>query len=309
MKRSLVELVAGSVGVMVVLLSPAASSAAVSCSYSGADHLLTVVSTNVSIAQVNRSGDAIVVSDLLKPPIGCAGGSPSISNTDRVLLRPTNGGSGTDVNLTGGPFAPGATLEPDGSSEIEFDFVGDGIVDVNGTPGADVLTWGPNDGLNLNFGFNGDHDVDVTPSPSKDGFIEANGAGGPDLIQAQVDSSGAGIVSDGGPGNDTLIAPPAGGILYAGRGRDKVIGGGFDLISGGRGKDLIRAGQGVDEIDAVDGAKDRIFCGSGRDNVTADRVDKLHGCEHVFRAGNGRKSSSAAPAVSVREAWGSASIP
>ena len=209
----------------------------------------------------------------------------------------------TDINLFGGPFVPGATLESDGSSEIEFDFADDGEVVVHGTAGADFFAWGPADGLNLNPGFNGDQDVDVTPSPFKDGFVVATGGAGNDLINAQPDYTGFGIFSQGGPGNDTLIAPRAGGIEEGGGGRDTIIGGGFDLITGGRGKDTIRAGRGPDEIDVADRTKDRVSCGSGRDSVKADRADKLKGCERIVRVGKGRAAAIAVVAAATREEY------
>lgn len=288
---------------MVMLLSPTASGAAVSCTYSPGDHLLTVT-TPRGFAQITRSGDTITVGDFLKPPIGCAGGTPTVTNTDRVFLRHTSElDSATDIYLSGGPFAPGATAEPDSSSEIEFDFADDGEVEVHGTAGPDLFAWGPADGLNLNFDLNGDRDVDVIPSPFKDGFIVASGGPGDDVITSQPDYTGFGVFSEGGPGNDSLIAPREGGILEGGSGKDTIVGGGFDMISGGPGKDVIRAGKGGDEIDATDGTKDRVSCGKGRDSVKADRVDRLHGCEHVVRAGKRHKSRSATVAAATREEY------
>ena len=43
------------------------------------------------------------------------------------------------------------------------------------------------------------------------------------------------------------------------------------------------AGRGNDRIFARDGRKDRISCGSGRDRVSADKIDVLTGCERVTR--------------------------
>lgn len=292
MKTSILGPIGALVGLL-VLLFPALSGAAVSCSYSTVDHSLTVNSSK-AFGQVTRSGDAIVISDFLKPPVMCSGGTPTVLNTDHVLLHHGSEFDATDIYLSGGPFSPGVTPEPEGSSEIEFDFADDAEVDVHGTAGPDVFAWGPSDGLNLNFGVNRDQDVDVIPSPFSEGFIVANGGAGSDQILAQSDFSGFGVFSEGGSGNDTLVAPRQGGILEGGGGRDTIVGGGLDDISGGRGKDLIRAGKGADEIGAVDGTKDRISCGGGRDTVAADRVDKLRGCERVRRAGKGRSAAARA---------------
>jgi RTX calcium-binding nonapeptide repeat (4 copies) len=295
MRKSLLGPVSAVVG-LAMLFAPASSGAAVSCSYSAPDHLLTVT-TMKGFGQITRTGDSIAVADFLSAPVGCGGGVPTVSNTDRVFLRHAGEFDSTDLNLSGGPFSPGATLEPDGSSEVEFEFADDGEVEVHGTAGADMFAWGPGDGLNLNFAVNGDQDVDVSPSPFKDGFIVADGGQGNDQILSQPDFTGFGVFSQGGPGNDTLIAPREGGILEGGSGRDTIVGGGLDLISGGPGKDVVRAGNGPDQIGVVDGTKDRVSCGGGHDLVKADRADKLHGCEHIVRAGKGHRSSASAAAA------------
>jgi hypothetical protein len=40
-------------------------------------------------------------------------------------------------------------------------------------------------------------------------------------------------------------------------------------------------GPGNDTISAADGKKDSVNCGPGNDHATADKKDKLRGCEHV----------------------------
>jgi hypothetical protein len=42
-------------------------------------------------------------------------------------------------------------------------------------------------------------------------------------------------------------------------------------------------GAGNDVISARDGSRDVIDCGAGLDRVTADRRDRLRGCERVSR--------------------------
>jgi hypothetical protein len=59
--------------------------------------------------------------------------------------------------------------------------------------------------------------------------------------------------------------------------------GGNDYIDGKGGKDVLIGGAGNDRILAADGIAETVNCGPGRDRVTADRSDKLTGCERVTR--------------------------
>jgi hypothetical protein len=52
-------------------------------------------------------------------------------------------------------------------------------------------------------------------------------------------------------------------------------------VSGGPGEDSIATGRGNDRVEALDGRRDRVRCGGGRnDTVTADSFDIVSGCEH-----------------------------
>ena len=58
---------------------------------------------------------------------------------------------------------------------------------------------------------------------------------------------------------------------------------GNDWLSGGPGRDVLLGGAGNDAFDAVDGARDVVRCGSGYDQVTADRLDVVsRDCESVI---------------------------
>jgi Ca2+-binding RTX toxin-like protein len=98
----------------------------------------------------------------------------------------------------------------------------------------------------------------------------------------------------GGSGNDNLSGGSGDDILTGALGSDRVSGGsgddrltgssGNDEISGGSGRDVFSASSGNDTISARDGTRDRIDCGSGRDRVSADRLDKVaSNCERVSR--------------------------
>jgi hypothetical protein len=264
-----------SLAAIVTLLLPASSFAAVSCSYSRTDRLLKVTAAD-AFAGVTRAGDAITVDNGFAD-VSCAGGSPTVFNTD--LLQITNAGQRSDrIDLSGGPFGPGATPELGGTSEIEFDYVDPTSIDIHGSPVADRLTLGPASGINLN----GDGDVDVSGRFTS---IVLEGRAGDDLIGPQSDYSGIGAhtILAGGGGSDTLIASREGGVVHGGARRDEIIGdAGRDNITGGQGSDLIRARGGRDVIRAIDGTKDRIVCGGGFDSVKVDTVDKLKGCERLI---------------------------
>jgi uncharacterized repeat protein (TIGR01451 family) len=88
----------------------------------------------------------------------------------------------------------------------------------------------------------------------------------------------------GGNGRDRLIGGAGNDRLRGGLMRDVLVGGdGDDQLLPGTGRDLVRAGFGNDVINARDGSRDVIECGPGDDSVTADRSDRLRGCEHVAR--------------------------
>jgi Ca2+-binding RTX toxin-like protein len=290
----------GLASVVVGLLSPATASAALQCSYSAHDHVLAVTDNGIGTGEIVRSGSQIVLRESpFDGPPRCDGAppeGPTVFNTDQVHFT-LERFSGIYIEMSGGPFAPGAIDEGDGSSEIEFQAqVRGGILNVVGRSERDVITWGTDGGLNLNPGLNGDVDSDVAIS-GQFSILVAEAAGGPDLVAPQAGFVGfPGVFSEGGRGNDILRSATYGGILDGGRGRDTLLGGkGTDYIIGGGGRDRIRAGKKSDLIGAVDGRAETVFCGGGRDKGKADRVDKLRGCEQVRRVDRRRASSSSTP--------------
>ena len=100
-------------------------------------------------------------------------------------------------------------------------------------------------------------------------------------------------VLDGDGGNDTLSGGDGRDRLFGGAGNDRVLGGakgdelhgdtGNDQLFAGNGRDRVWGGAGNDVISARDGSRDVIDCGAGLDRVTADRRDRLRGCERVTR--------------------------
>jgi RTX calcium-binding nonapeptide repeat (4 copies) len=298
---------------LAVCCTPAAV-ARTRCDYSGPpDNVLTVTADRGALTEVARRGQRIIAREFLELPVRCRGDMPTVLNTDTIEIKLRTDEDSVDVLLAGGSFAPGATPEPEGASEIEIDiewqsrfaFLGT----VQGTRRADEFHWGPGldrqPGLNLNPLEAGDADVDVTAHGGFDPLLTVEGGGGDDTI---IPAPGPkfpnlGVFTEGGPGDDRLAGFPNSGailvgdegndVLTGGRGMDDLRGlsgrdrldgrGGADLIDGGRGRDLIFGGPGRDRILARDSWRDKLRCGAGRDRVRPDRRDRLRGCEVVVR--------------------------
>jgi hypothetical protein len=71
--------------------------------------------------------------------------------------------------------------------------------------------------------------------------------------------------------------------LIGGAGPDRIEGGyGKDTLVGGPGPDVLLGGAGNDRLQSRDGHPDTVWCGGGRDMVTADRRDAVaRECEQV----------------------------
>ncbi len=95
----------------------------------------------------------------------------------------------------------------------------------------------------------------------------------------------SGFTERGTRRNDRLKGTAGGDRLRGGKGNDRISGkAGDDCLSGGRGRDRVSGGNGDDSVNVRDGERDRVNCGKGKgDRVTADRKDKLRGCEKKHR--------------------------
>jgi Ca2+-binding RTX toxin-like protein len=79
----------------------------------------------------------------------------------------------------------------------------------------------------------------------------------------------------GGRGNDVLIDNGGSDLLVGGGGNDTIWAMG-DKSATNPGEDTIKGGKGNDLINSVDGHKDTIDCGGGKDDVTFDQnLDKV----------------------------------
>lgn len=112
------------------------------------------------------------------------------------------------------------------------------------------------------------------------------GTRGPDRV---VSSGGRDLVCSRG-GGDKLSTGAGDDRVSAGPGADRIsTGAGADQINPGSGRDRIAAGPGNDRLGLTGNARDTASCGLGRDRATADRSDRLRGCERVNRARRGSR--------------------
>jgi Ca2+-binding RTX toxin-like protein len=242
-----------------MLAAPAAAPAAVSCNF--ASGLL-----DVTLPEPNDNGGVIVAGNgqiaVLRSgiPIGCAGGAPTIANTNDIQVHNVLGATGTGFTIHGPVrFGPGASSadENGGDSEIEFH------VNLNNQPGSQLrLT--PTDAPSeiIRFGSGGINpnavpteaqpDADIFSDNMQNAWLIALGGAGPDRLDAQ-----------GGAGTGSAITRPV--ILSGGEGADSLTGGeGADSIAGGAGSDALSGGGGDDTLIPLAG-DDSMDGGAGSD--------------------------------------------
>ncbi|HEX6331003.1 MAG TPA: hypothetical protein VF129_06910 [Actinomycetota bacterium] len=289
---------------MVGLATPAP--AVVGCTFAAPTATVTADAGDAVV--ILRSGDAIHVN-------GSTCESATVSNTDTIAVEATGVVASVTVDLSGGPFAPGATAESDDSSEIEINLPGDvPLVRVLGSTGADLVTAGAG-GINLNANeTTPDVDVAVTGTPS----IEIDGADGDDVLSIGGGAATGNAVRGtlrGGLGNDTLVTGAPGSAIDGGDGTDTVdysgaigldvnlatgqvtheAGGndtltsiesfvgspGNDHIVGTEGDDTIDGGDGVDEID-YGASSTAVVVELRRQSATGQGTDVLRNIENVI---------------------------
>jgi hypothetical protein len=276
---------------------PQGASAAVQCRFKPAAHVLSVTTTGGTEVRLRRAGTRIKVSKYWSGSgVGCRG-APTVTNTDHINLA-GKGFGGIAIDLSHGPFAPGATPEAGSSSEIEFTLTGFGEFELEGGRAPDQFRYmiaGGKTGLNMNVGPE-DEDADLLLPHPESSELTVGGGPGPDTIDV-VGHVGVEVAAWGGAGNDTLIAGQGGGflggsLLVGGSGRDRITGSpASDLIDPGGGADMVEAKGGSDEIvQYADKSPDQIDCGPGRDQVSVggkgkavDPFDRLRSCERVKR--------------------------
>ena len=167
-------------------------------------------------------------------------------------------------------FAPGATLEPMGKSEIEFDF------GVNDRPYEDTLQIsGSNKGDRMVAGvngiaINGDGDADIVDlKVEKFVFL---GKGGRDFLSGGGGNGtggafGTGLTIYGNGGDDEIRGTTAEDQLLGSGGDDHMDGAGKgDVVFGNDGADVVLGRRGADELDGMAG-RDRLRGHGGIDDL------------------------------------------
>lgn len=179
-----------------------------------------------------------------------------------------------------------------GPDEDELDGL-EGADVVTGGGGADLLSGGV--GADRVSGGAGDDVLEGDPEASDDPYDgeftpakdRLDGGAGDDVL---IDAAGGGDDLRGGAGSDRLDVAGAGAArLSGGSGTDRLLGGsGRDRLDGGSGADRLdgrggvddyRGGSGADQLTTADRRVEPVRCGAGRDRVSADRRDRLTGCE------------------------------
>jgi Ca2+-binding RTX toxin-like protein len=271
----------------------APTTAATTCSYSGATFKVTV-KLNAAGDDANISRDAagkILVNG------GWCGNQATVTTTDTILVTAVSGGAGNNtitINLANGGFKPGATDEIGTSDEIEFTInagAGTDLIVIKGTAGNDYIrlgqkssTYAPVDRINLNANEpNGvDSDVAVLLSDrvwvfTYDGADQVSGAGGggtgSQFLWPLWLSGGNGPDSlTGGIKNDTLHGAAGVDTLKGNDGNDTIVGlGGPDTMYGDAGKDSLNGVDQVNGNDTLDG-------GAGVDDCVGDPNDAEIDC-------------------------------
>ncbi len=199
-----------------VLLIALPSVAAPTCAFDAQTGAMTVTVGAGETAVLARSADAITLG-------GVQCDTATVTTTDSIAVDGSAGGVNVTLDLSGGPFEPGKTPDPDGTSEIEISLnvPGSSNVLIVGAPGDDHLVLGGG-GANLNAAETpGDVDVVIAGTPA----VTMQGNAGIDMLSV-AGGAGTGAPSSatvaGGPNDDRLLGGLGDSALDGGDGVDGV---------------------------------------------------------------------------------------
>jgi Ca2+-binding RTX toxin-like protein len=153
----------------------------------------------------------------------------------------------------------------------------------------------------------------VIPARYDDGEGGYGGGGGGNDPTQPMRNGGCRVALQGTDKPETLTGTDAGDIIFGYGGADRIRGAAHhDCLLGGRGSDTLRgeggddrltggsgadvliggpgtnaydAGKGNDVVQAVNGRREVIRCGAGKDRARVDRRDRVYSCERVTRVG------------------------
>lgn len=282
---SRVSAVVAVVGGLLVATAPLAQASPIDCQYTKTKKLVTLTidnATSTGWLYIERSLGTSKIGyraegDSWK---GCEGARTTDTNKIKVIGSTLS--EDITINLENGAFAPGASNEANGVSEIEFEMelgTGTDSVTVLGGTGGDRLGF-PKAGQAT---FNGDSDVDVTMTGVNQWTLD--GGAGNDVLDAR------GVPRAelwGREGSDRLIGGPGPDDLFGdygdsptGDGNDVLIGGGGDDdMYGYRGSDDLNGGDGDDDLYGYEG-NDTLLGGPGDDGLSSmgvkDGADRFAG--------------------------------
>lgn len=227
-------------------------------------------------------GGAVWADGVIGRPAWSADGKTLAFRRDGGIY--TTDGPGADRQLAGGADPGDPAWSPEGAQVAftirdEIWVASRGLVPAHaiarGRPSASTPSWAP-DGASVVYTWRGG--VTRTWLTGRSVLLHPAAGLGAAFAPAAETIAWAGP-RPGCPGHRSiLVAAPLGGSC------DVSGTPGPDVIEGSpRAGDVILAGGGNDRIHANDGHTDRVVCGPGRDEVWADRKDRLGGCEVIHR--------------------------
>jgi len=243
------------VGLAALAVPGSVVAAAGSCSGTGTT-LQVKAPSSVVIVTLFVSNSVIMYREDSSDAIPCTlGDSPATTtNTDTIQVAP--GPVRVVIDETGGMFAPGATLEPTGLSEIEFQIGDLPELTVYGKTTPNTIAIGIG-GIALNK----DHDADIVLSTYRPRLVIHGGPDG-DVL------TGQGGHGTGSPTTDDLLLFGNDGVFGSSDGADSISGGsGNDYLVGLGGDDTINGFGGDDQLDGGIG-NDLLSGGDGNDSFT-----------------------------------------
>lgn len=287
-RRRCAAAVAGVVAVIFLASAPP-SFAEQECAYIEAGdagpigNVLRVTGPPYSEPAILRKGQNVLVLNVNENPTSCSGPQATVTNIDSIDFEYAGDQPyGPVINLRAGPFAPGASAEADGTSEIEMSLLGSTSTSIFfvGSSGRDNIEAGTLPGGEIGINLNaGEETPDVDVTMPDEGILGGSFRDGNDRFDASGGALAPGspaavelFLRNGGPGSDELVAGSVGSYIVGGLGGDRIV--------GGAGSDrTLAGGLGDDTVLARGGGRDALLCGGDRDRYSASGEDRVFDCE------------------------------